>query len=138
MRRVMIATAALAAQIVLMSAASAADTLKVAIGQIDAWANMMPTLGMKAGIFQKHGIVLEKFGTQGAGETLQAVISGSADLGIGIGTSGAMRAFVKGAPVRVISSGYTGVQDQFWYVKADSPLKTLADATDKHTMSYST
>ena len=59
---------------------------------------MAPTLGMKAGIFQKHGIVLENFGTQGAGETLQAVISGSADLGIGIGTSGAMRAFAKGTP----------------------------------------
>ena len=74
--------------------AVAADKLKVAIGQIDAWANQMPTLGMQAGIFQKHGIELENFGTQGAGETLQAVISGSADIGIGIGTSGAMRAFV--------------------------------------------
>jgi NitT/TauT family transport system substrate-binding protein len=130
--------AAIGAQIVVASGAFAADKLKVAIGQMDAWANMMPTLGMKAGIFQKHGIELENFGTQGAGETLQAVISGSADIGIGIGTSGAMRAFVKGAPVRVLSSGYTGVQDQFWYVPANSPLKTLADATDKHTMSYST
>src|SRR5262245_7499661 len=62
-----------------LSAARAADTVKVAIGQIDAWANQMPTLGVKAGIFQKHGIALENFGTQGAGETIQAVISGSAD-----------------------------------------------------------
>src|SRR6476661_1885031 len=115
--------------------ASAQDTIKVAVGQIDAWANQVPTLGMKAGIFQKHGIALENFGTQGAGETLQAVISGSAEIGIGIGTSGAMRAFVKGAPIRVISSAYTGVQDQFWYVPANSPLKSLGDATDKQTMS---
>lgn len=120
------------------TSASAQDRIKVAIGQIDAWANQIPTLGMQAGIFQKHGIELENFGTQGAGETLQAVISGSADIGIGVGTSGAMRAFVKGAPVRVLSSGYTGVQDQFWYVPANSPLKTIADATDKQTMSYST
>ena len=130
--------AACAVRAMLGTPAHAADKLKVAIGQIDAWANMMPTLGMKAGIFQKHGIELENYGTQGAGETIQAVISGSADLGIGIGTSGAMRAFVKGAPMRVIAAAYTGVQDQFWYVKADSPLKSLADATDKHTMSYST
>ena len=94
----------------------------------------MPTLGMKAGIFKKHGIELENFATQGAGETIQAVISGSADIGIGIGTSGAMRAFSKGAPVRVIAAAYTGVQDQFWYVQAASPLKSLADATEKHTM----
>jgi NitT/TauT family transport system substrate-binding protein len=82
----------------------AQDTIKVAVGQIDAWANQVPTLGMKAGIFQRHGIVLENFGTQGAGETLQAVISGSADIGIGVGTAGAMRAFVKGAPVRVLAA----------------------------------
>ncbi len=143
MGRALRAVAALLVQIVvaqfaITTGAFAADKLKVAIGQIDAWANMMPTLGMKAGIFQKHGIELENFGTQGAGETLQAVISGSADLGIGIGTSGAMRAFVKGAPIRVISSAYTGVQDQYWYVPANSPLKSLKDATDKQTMSYST
>ena len=120
------------------SSAAAQDRLKVAIGQIDAWANQMPTLGMQAGIFQKHGIVLENFGTQGAGETLQAVISGSADIGIGIGTSGAMRAFTRGAPIRVIAAAYAGTGDQYWYVKPDSSLKTLADATDKHTMSYST
>ena len=138
MWRALSVVAALVVQVIVAPGAFAADKLKVAIGQIDAWANMMPTLGMKAGIFQKHGIELEKFGTQGAGETLQAVISGSADIGIGVGTSGAMRAFVKGAPVRVLSSGYTGVQDQFWYVPANSPLKTIADATDKQTMSYST
>lgn len=120
------------------TAAPAQDRLKVAIGQIDAWANQMPTLGMQAGIFQKHGIELENFGTQGAGETLQAVISGSADIGIGIGTSGAMRAFVRGAPIRVLAAAYAGTGDQYWYVKPDSALKTLADATDKHTMSYST
>jgi NitT/TauT family transport system substrate-binding protein len=118
--------------------ACAQDKIKVAIGQIDAWANQIPTLGMQAGIFQKHGIELENFGTQGAGETLQAVISGSADIGIGIGTSGAMRAFVRGAPIRVIAAAYAGTGDQYWYVKPDSALKTLADATDKHTMSYST
>ena len=122
----------------MVSAASGADTVKVAIGQIDAWANQAPTLGMKAGIFQKHGIVLETFGTQGAGETLQAVISGSADIGIGIGTAGAMRAFARGAPVRAIAAAYVGVGDQYWYVPANSPLQRLTDATEKQTMAYST
>jgi len=51
------------ASVAMVSAASGADTVKVAIGQIDAWANQAPTLGMKAGIFQKHGIVLETFGS---------------------------------------------------------------------------
>jgi NitT/TauT family transport system substrate-binding protein len=116
----------------------AADKVKVAIGQIDAWANQAPTLGMKAGIFQKHGIELETFGTQGAGETIQTVISGAADIGIGIGTAGAMRAFVRGAPIRAIAAGYVGVGDQYWYVPANSPIQKITDATEKQTISYST
>lgn len=118
--------------------AIAADKLKVAIGQIDAWANQAPTLGMRAGIFQKHGIELETFATQGAGETIQTVISGAADIGIGIGTAGAMRAFVKGAPIRAIAAGYVGVGDQYWYVPANSPIKSITDATERQTISYST
>ena len=35
----------------LAAPAGAQDTIKVAVGQIDAWANQVPTLGMKAGIF---------------------------------------------------------------------------------------
>ncbi len=123
---------------VLAAPACAQDTIKVAVGQIDAWSNQVPTLGMKAGIFQKHGIVLENYGTQGAGETLQAVISGSADIGIGVGTPGAMRAFSKGAPVRVLAAGYTGVEDIYWFVPVNSPIKSVKDVSDKHTIAYST
>src|SRR5437763_842683 len=60
---------ALTATVLATSHARAEDTLKVAIGQINNWENQMPTLGQQAGIFKKHGIVLENFGTQGAGET---------------------------------------------------------------------
>ena len=119
-------------------AASAEDTLKMVIGQINNWENQAPTLGQDAGIFKKHGIVLENTGTQGAGETIQAVISGSADLGGGVGLSGVMRAFSKGAPVRVLLPAFTGSGDIYWYVKADSPIKSLKDATEKTTIAYST
>jgi NitT/TauT family transport system substrate-binding protein len=121
-----------------VGSASADDTLKVAIGQINNWENQAPTLGQDAGIFKKLGLVLENVGTQGAGETIQAVISGSADLGTGVGVAGVMRAFAKGAPVRVLLPAYTGTGDMFWYVKADSPIKTLKDATESNTIAYST
>jgi NitT/TauT family transport system substrate-binding protein len=118
--------------------AAAEDTLKVAIGQINNWENQQPTLGQDAGIFKKHGLVLENVGTQGAGETIQAVISGSADIGHGVGAAGIMRAFSKGAPVRILAPAFTGTGDLFWYVKADSKLKTLKDATPENTIAYST
>ena len=116
----------------------AEDTLKLAIGQINNWENQQPTLGQDAGIFKKHGLVLENVGTQGAGETMQAVISGSADIGAGVGAAGVMRAFSKGAPVRILAPAFTGTSDLYWYVKADSKLKTLKDATDANTIAYST
>lgn len=118
--------------------ALAQDQLKIAIGQINNWENQPPTLGQDAGIFAKHNLKLEAVGTQGAGETIQAVISGSADLGAGVGVAGVMRAFSKGAPVRILLPAFTGTGDLYWYVKADSPLKSVKDITDKHTIAYST
>src|SRR3954449_10923710 len=118
--------------------ASAQDTLKIAIGQINNWENQAPTLGEDAGIYKKHNLKIEAFGTQGAGETIQAVISGSADLGAGVGVAGAMRAFARGAPVRVLLPAFTGTGDLYWYVKADSPIKSLKDTTASNTIAYST
>jgi NitT/TauT family transport system substrate-binding protein len=114
------------------------DTLKVAIGQINNWENQAPTLGQEAGIFKKHGLVLETFATAGAGETLQPIISGSADIGIGVGVAGIMRAFSTGAPVRILAPAFTGTADLYWYVRADSPIKSLADATAANSIAYST
>jgi NitT/TauT family transport system substrate-binding protein len=119
-------------------AARADDQLKIAIGQINNWENQMPTLGQDAGIFKKYGLTLDNFGTAGAGETMQPIIAGSADIGIGVGVAGVMRVFSKGAPVRVLLPAFTGTGDLYWYVKADSALKALTDTTDKNTIAYST
>ena len=121
-----------------VGSALADDTLKVVIGQINNWENQAPTLGQDAGIFKKHGLVLENTGTQGAGETIQAVISGSADIGAGVGAAGVMRAFAKGAPLRILAPAFTGTGDLFWYVKADSKIQSLKDATPETTIAYST
>ena len=119
------------------STASAADVLKVAVGQCGNWDSSPVQLGDGAGIYARHGITIEAVCTQGTGETQQAVISGSADIGIGIGTLGALGAFSKGAPIRIISGSATGNAD-FWFVKADSPLKAIKDTTDATTIAYST
>ena len=117
---------------------AAQDTLKIAIGQINNWENQAPTLGEEAGIFKRHNLKIESFGTQGAGETIQAVVSGSADLGAGVGVAGVMRAFQRGAPVRVLLPAFTGTGDLYWYVKADSPIRQITDATAQNSIAYST
>jgi NitT/TauT family transport system substrate-binding protein len=132
-----LAGAAVAA-LAMVAPAAAQDTLKLAIGQINNWENQAPTLGQDAGIYKKRNLVLESFGTQGAGETIQAVISGSADIGAGVGVAGVMRAYSRGAPVRLLAPMFTGTGDLYWYVRADSPIKSLKDTTASHTIAYST
>jgi len=117
--------------------ASAEDTVKLAVGQRGNWDTSVSEIGQRAGIFKKHGLTLDIVYTQGAGETQQAVISGSVDLGIAAGVMGVLGAFSKGAPVRIISAETTGAKDLYWYVKADSPIKSLKD-TDGKTLAYST
>ena len=119
-----------------LSPAQAQDQFKVAIGQINNWENQAPTLGEQ--FFKKHNLALESFGTAGAGETMQPVISASADFGAGVGVAGAMRAFERGAPLRILLPMFTGTGDLYWYVRADSPIKSLKDATDRNTIAYST
>jgi NitT/TauT family transport system substrate-binding protein len=117
--------------------AFAQDTLKLAIGQRGNWDTSVAEVGTRLGIFKKHNLVLETLYTQGGGETQQAVISGSVDIGVAAGVMGVMSAFSKGAPVRVIGAETTGAQDLYWYVPANSPIKSLKD-TEGKTIAYST
>ena len=128
---------ALAALIGAAQAASAEDTVKLAVGQRGNWDTSVSEIGQEAGIFKKHGLKLEMVYTNGSGETQQAVISGSVDLGIAGGIMGALSAYSKGAPLRIISAETTGAGDLYWYVKKDSPIKSIKDANG-HTIAYST
>src|SRR5260370_1758109 len=49
-----------------------------------------------------------------------------------------MRAFSTGARVRFLAPAFAGTADLYWYVRADSPLKTFADVTARNTIAYST
>jgi NitT/TauT family transport system substrate-binding protein len=133
MKRLTTLTLALVA---LASPALAADTIKATIGQRGNWDTAIIHLGTKAGIFARHNIEVEPTYTSGSGETLQPVISGSVDLGFAVGTLGAMAAYSKGAPVRIIGAQATGAAD-YWYAKASSPIKTLRDTNDR-TIAFST
>jgi NitT/TauT family transport system substrate-binding protein len=129
-----LAGAAAIAAVIFTSPATADDLVKVTIGQRGNWDTAICHLGEKAGIFKKHGLQLEMIYTSGSGETLQPVISGSVDLGFAVGTLGAMAAYSKGAPVRIIGAQATGAAD-YWYAK-NPDIKTLKD-TNERTIAYS-
>ena len=116
----------------------AADALKLAIGQRGLWDSAIAEIGMQAGIFQKHGLELQVFYTSGGGETQQAVISGSVDIGVSPGTLGALGAFAKGAPIRIIAGEATGTAE-YYFVRADSAVqKDFKGVKGEMTLAYST
>src|SRR5713226_3104656 len=130
------AIAAVTAALASPPRANADDLLKLTIGQRGNWDTAITQLGTKAGIFKKNGIELEMVYTSGSGETLQPVIGGAVDLGLAVGTLGAIAAYAKGAPVRIIGAQATGAAD-YWYAKTSSPIKSLKD-TDGKTLAFST
>ncbi len=121
----------------LSSPAGAEDVLKIAIGGRGALEAAPPELGQDAGFFAKHGIRLELLYTAGSGESLQGVIAGAVDIGSGVGAAATMGAFSKGAPVRAIGGTMKGASDSFWYVRADSPIRSIQDFAG-HTVAFST
>jgi NitT/TauT family transport system substrate-binding protein len=114
-----------------------AETLKLAVGIPGNWDTCIPDVGQRAGIFRRHGLDLDIVYTNGGGETLQATISGSVDIGIAAGTASVLGAFQKGAPIRIIASGVTGASDLYWYVPAASPIRSIKDTGGK-TVAFST
>ena len=103
-RVVIVAIAAAAAFVTAATSASAQDKLKIAAGQRGNWDSAVPELMQRLGIAKKHGLDLDIVWTQGAGETQQAVISNSVDVGVAPGVMGVLRAFSQGAPLRVIGN----------------------------------
>ena len=120
------------------AASRADDLLKLAIGQRGLWDSSIAELGQAAGLFKKHGLDLQVVYTSGGGETQQAVISGSVDIGVAAGSLGVLSIFAKGAPVRIIAGEATGTAE-YYFVKADSPVqKDFKGVTPTMTLAYST
>jgi NitT/TauT family transport system substrate-binding protein len=113
-----------------------AQDVRVAVGSGGNLEAFVVEIGAKAGIFQKNGINPSVFYTSGGGETLQALISQSAQVGVAIGATGAFGAFSKGAPLRLIGSSVVG-SPNYWYVPANSPIKTMKDIAGRK-LAYST
>ena len=120
----------------LWAPASAQEVLKVAATQRGAWDTAVTELGQRAGIFKKYGLTLEILWTQGGAEAQQVVIAGSADIAVAVGIDGAIGAFSKGAPLRIIGSEMIGAPELYWYVVPNSPIRSVDDIKGK-TVAYS-
>ena len=117
-------------------ATATAEQLKIAVPQRGFWDSEFIEFAQKRGEFKKAGLDVQIFWTSGGSETLQTVMTGSADVALSNGTLGVVAAYFKGAPVRIIAPEMTGVHEVYWYVPANSPIKTIKDINGK-TIAYS-
>jgi len=111
--------------------AQAADKLKVAISQRGFWDSSFLEFAEKEEFLKAADLDVEFFYTEGGGQTLQIINSGSVDVAMSNGLLGTIGAYTKGAPIRVISAQMTGANELFWYVRADSKVRNLKEADGK-------
>jgi len=113
-----------------------AEKLKVTVPQRGFWNAEFVEMAEHAGFFKKAGLEVEIFWTSGGSETLQTIMTGSADVAMATGTLGVVAAYFKNAPMRIIAAETTGVHEVYWYVPANSPIKSIKDLEGK-TIAYS-
>lgn len=114
-----------------IKSARADDSVRVAVPQKGAWDSMITVQGVEEGLFKKAGLNVDVTYTAGGSDTIQIVATGGVDLAMATGTTAAIGAFAHGSPVRIVSAEMTGQPDLFWYVRADSPIKSFADMNGK-------
>jgi NitT/TauT family transport system substrate-binding protein len=140
MRKLVLAFAVFAATAISSAALAQTQKLKVAIPQRGFWDSSWVEFGETAGFFKEAGLEIEAFYTEGGAQTIATVVSGSVDIALSNGILGAISTYVKGGdatPYRVISAEMTGAHELFWYVKADSPYKSLKDMPEGKTVAFS-
>src|SRR3977135_2194923 len=104
----------------IVATAAAQELLKVAVPQRGSWDAGIPELGLRGGIFKKHGPQLDILYTARAGESIQALVAGGVDIATASGVSAAFGTFAKGAPIRIIGSEIIGSPAPFLSLPANS------------------
>lgn len=82
------------------------------------------------GLYEDAGVDIEpdRVYPSGSGDAVQTLISGSADIAVGVAFPAALSAIQQGADVKIVAAQYQGYGDITYYVPADSPLQSITDA----------
>ena len=87
------------------------------------------------GFYEEAGLQVNATFTGGGSETVQAVVSGSADIGTETSGASAVGAYASDAPIKIISASTTGLDLQ-WFALPDGGITDRSDLAGKR-MGYS-
>jgi NitT/TauT family transport system substrate-binding protein len=107
--------------------AAAAEIVKVAVSNRGAWDTSYTEFGLQQSFFKKQGLDVQIIHVADEASLEQALISGTADIAVAAGFPDILAAWVKGAPIRIISPEATGAPDIFWYAKIAGPVAGMKD-----------
>jgi ABC-type nitrate/sulfonate/bicarbonate transport system substrate-binding protein len=108
---------------------AAQEKLRVGKAAPNAFAFVPLDVGIRTGIFRKHGIEVDASAFGGSAKLHQAMAAASIDIGLGAGTDFVF--LVKGAPVKAVAAMAGPPLEMALAVRADGPIKTLADLKDQ-------
>jgi len=105
--------------------AGAADTIRVGKAVPEAFSFVPVDVGIRSGIFAKHGLDVQATAFAGDAKMQQAAVAGSIDILLG---SGPAMAFIKkGSPIKAVGALTGAPQLMTIVVKYDGPVKAAAD-----------
>jgi NitT/TauT family transport system substrate-binding protein len=120
-----------AATALTLAAGNAADAEEIAVGNYGSSANGMPFgVALAKGYFQEEGAnVTGLIASEGGGTSVRNAMAGVA---YGEANPGAIAvAIQQGADLRIVSDNVLTIAEFAWFVKMDSPIKTIADLKGK-------
>jgi NitT/TauT family transport system substrate-binding protein len=128
---IILAVAALIALVPPSWAATARTKLLVVVPHRILFTVALPVyIAQEKGFYRDNNIDVDAVFTRGGGETVQAVVSGDAQLALGTGTLAVIGAFMKKAPIKIAAAEITGM-DAFWYVQSNTAIRKVEDLSGK-------
>jgi NitT/TauT family transport system substrate-binding protein len=106
---------------------TAAEIVNVAVPDRGAWDTCYTELGVQKGFFKERGLDVHIIHVANETELEQALISGTVDVAVAAGFPDILAAWVKGAPIRIISPQATGAPDIFWFARIGGPVASMKD-----------
>ena len=125
------------ATLLLSTAAYANDAVRLVDTQAQIYVDWCLYVAQDKGYYAAENLDPSIIVGRGGSDSLQAVVTGSQDIVFGASVLSVIAAYAKGAPATIIANAGYGGADLFWYVKADSPIKSFKDLNGK-TFAYST
>lgn len=115
----------------------AADKVRVIDSTRGPFGNFAIYQARDEGYYKKENLDVSTIFGSGGSATLQAIITGSADIAYGVGTLSVIGAFAKGAPVTILANAAYGVGEIYWYVPVLSKIHTFKDLDGGKSLAYS-